>query len=116
MQSVLIVDTSTEAREVLRTALERRGWRIFEAAQPDQGLQIARQHHPDVIVVDLETEHDPDDVTHEFASTLPERPINLLLIGSAQRRPNHSGEGQFIAKPYHYGPLIRRIESLLASA
>jgi len=116
MHSVLIVDTSIEAREVLRTALERRGWQIFEASQPAQGLRLARQHHPDVIVVDVETSPDPDDVSHDFAAASPERPANLLLLGSAKRRPAQTTDGEFIAKPYHYGPLIRRIENLLASA
>ena len=36
--SVLIVDGSTEDRQVLRTALERRGVRVFEAARADAGL------------------------------------------------------------------------------
>ena len=48
--TVLIVDPSADNREVLRTALARRGLTIFEAEAADRGLELAREHRPDVIV------------------------------------------------------------------
>ncbi|MCH8177391.1 MAG: hypothetical protein IIC09_04185, partial [Proteobacteria bacterium] len=55
--SVLIVDPSRDTREVLRIALARQGVEVLEADQRAEGMSIARERHPDVIVVDLE---DPD--------------------------------------------------------
>ena len=55
-QSVLIIDASEETREVLQTALERRGLRILAADRARRGLELARRHHPDLIVLDLEIE------------------------------------------------------------
>ena len=115
MYSVLIVDESSESREVLKTALQRRGVRIFEASRSQQGLALAREHHPDVIVVDLEAETaDASDLSCDFAATSPQHPAPLVLLGTAKRRPAASAGGDFISKPYHYAPLIRKIESLLA--
>ena len=54
MQSVLIVDESTETRTVLRTALENPERRVFEASAADEALRLAHQFHPTVIVLDLE--------------------------------------------------------------
>ena len=38
---MLIVDRSEEAREVLRTVLQRRGVKTFEAQAPGEGLDLA---------------------------------------------------------------------------
>ena len=52
--SVLIVDRSEETREVLQTVLERRGVRTLAAGRTAAGLDLARRHQPDLIVLDLE--------------------------------------------------------------
>jgi len=51
---VLIVDGSQENREVLTAALERKGCKILSTSRAKRGLELAQQHRPDVIVLDLE--------------------------------------------------------------
>ncbi|MGA7701688.1 MAG: response regulator, partial [Thermoguttaceae bacterium] len=58
-RSVLIVDRSEETREVLQTVLERRGVRILAAGRAEKGLELARRHHPDLVVLDLEMDDMP---------------------------------------------------------
>jgi CheY-like chemotaxis protein len=72
-RSVLVVDRSEETREVLTTALERRGCRIFAASRARRGLELAREHQPDLIVLDLEVDGSPpEDVCEPFAgASLP---------------------------------------------
>ena len=36
--------------------------------------------------------------------------------GNAMLTRGQFSAGHFVAKPYHYGPLIRKIEALLAAA
>ena len=52
-RSVLIVDRSEETREVLQTVLERRGERTLAASRAVKGLELARRHRPDLVVLDL---------------------------------------------------------------
>ena len=95
--TVLIVDRSEDTRETLRIALERRGLRTLAASRTRRGLELARLHRPDLIVLDLDLEgSDPEDTYARFAQASQEH-----------RKP------MFVAKPYHYGPLIRRIEEIL---
>ena len=54
---MLIVDQSDEMRQVLKTILECRGWEIVEARASRQGLDLAHDCCPDVIVLDVETLH-----------------------------------------------------------
>ena len=111
--SVLIVDTCLEAREVLRTALERRGMQTLEASGAQVGLDLARQHHPDLIVLDVETTTTQGGRTAEqFQQALGSDHAPLVILGTA-RRTGKLQSGEFVAKPYHYAPLIHKIEQLL---
>ena len=113
-RSVLIVDRSEETREVLQTALERRGLRIFSASRAQRGLEMARTLHPDLIVLDLELDGPAaEDFSAGFAAQSRADHTQLLVLGSVRRSRQWPIVGEFVAKPYHYGPLIRRIEELL---
>ena len=113
-QTVLIVDRSEETQEVLRTVLERRGLRIYSASRAGRGLELARQHHPDLIVLDLEVEDvQPEEISASFARQTGEGETALVMLGSIRRSGSGLPGGQIIAKPYHYGPLIRKIEAVL---
>jgi CheY-like chemotaxis protein len=113
-RSVLIVDRSEENREVLKTALERRGMRIYAASGPRRGLKLARRHCPDVIVVDLDgSSTPPEELCAPFARQAETYPTRLIFLGGLCRRHRRPSGGEFVAKPYHYAPLIRRIEQLL---
>ena len=112
--TVLIVDRSDETLEVLQTALERRGLRTFAATAADRGLALARQHRPDLIVLDLEwTIRRP----RLFRPLLPPMPAPTAPRWSCWAAPAATvsalPDGEFVAKPYHYGPLIRKIEELV---
>jgi hypothetical protein len=51
-----------------------------------------------------------------FDAESQEHETPLLLLGNARRTRQVFPAGQFVAKPYHYGPLIRKIEQLLDEA
>ena len=118
-QSVLIIDRCDENRAVLRAALERRGVEILEADRGDVGLRMAAQYQPDLIVLDLEA----DDVSADELSSpwdergpadqMPAVQTPVVLLGSV-RREGDWPVAEYVSKPYHYGPLIRKIESILS--
>jgi hypothetical protein len=96
--------------------LERRGLRIFEAPAAERGLELARQHHPDVIVLDLEAEPAVEHIVEEqFGAEAQEQHASLVILGRAARAPLE-GSPQVIAKPYHFAPLVHTIELLAAKA
>jgi CheY-like chemotaxis protein len=120
--SVLIVDRSEENCEVLQTALERRGMRTLSAGQTTLGLELAHLHRPDLIVLDLEVEDTrPEEVRAQFAHDPQVSETPMVMLGTVRLKSNDSqdqrdlDEKGFVSKPYHYGPLIRKIEQLLAA-
>jgi len=113
-RSVLIVDPSEETREVLQTALNRRGVQTFTARHALEGVELQRRHRPDLIVLDLEMEGvNLEDSSPTFWEDCEDNKVPIILLGALRRRQPHIPGSEFVSKPYHYGPLIRRIEELL---
>jgi DNA-binding response OmpR family regulator len=119
---VLVVDPLEETREVLETMLARRGVRIVTAVRREEGLRLAREFQPDVVVFDCEAPSTQsgssstlasEAAEESFAAASPDHPPSLILIGNARRAANEAS-AHYVQKPYHYGPLIHTIEALLA--
>ncbi len=119
--TVLIVDRCEETHDVLQTVLERRGVRTLAARNVAAGSKLAQQHRPDVIVLDAELDETLNGElpgasfltrVHRPAANRPQ----MILLGKLRRRHGVPFEGEVVAKPYHYAPLIRKIEELLAAS
>ncbi len=52
-KKILVVEDDDETRELLRMALERRGYSVFMAEDGVQGFEEAIKHRPDLIVTDV---------------------------------------------------------------
>ena len=115
-QSVLIIDRSDDTTQVLRTVLERRGVQILQTRHAETGLELARHYNPTLIVLDWEAilARDPsirDGLDYQTKST--QTPI--LILGNLRKSEALLPHYSVVRKPYHYGPLIRKIEQLLTS-
>ena len=114
--SVLVVDPSAENREVLRTVLHQRGLKIFEADEATSGLALAQEHHPDVIVLDLDAdEANSGPVQLKLRQELDRESSSLIILGKLQRG-SPLPAGRVLAKPYHFAPLVHTIQELAAAA
>jgi two-component system, NtrC family, sensor kinase len=51
--TVLIIDDSPTARDVVRRALEQGGYDVLEAASGEEGLRVAASLRPDAVIVDF---------------------------------------------------------------
>jgi CheY-like chemotaxis protein len=114
---VLVVDRSSESREVLRALLERRGATAIEAPRPEDALQLARLHRPDLIVLDAESDWSrTGQPMAELQAAARDNDTPIVILGNLRRRKGDHFPGDFLPKPYHYPALLRRIEELLAAA
>jgi DNA-binding response OmpR family regulator len=52
-KKVLVVDDDTKTVELVRLYLNRDGYRVFTAGDGNEALRLARENHPDLIVLDL---------------------------------------------------------------
>jgi len=110
-QCVLVVDGSEETHEVLETALARRGVQTYYARRFRDGVELAGQLHPDLIVLDLELDQaDPAGIQ---SPSSPNHETAMVLLGTVRQAGAAGSSGEFVRKPYDYGPLVRKIEELL---
>ena len=115
-KTVLIVDSSEEPRDVLTTALERRGVRALAFPTSRRAAATARATRPDLVIFDVETElAPPRQALDAFAKDAELEETPIVAIGTA-RFEAPGGEGTFISKPYHFAPLLEKIEALLREA
>jgi DNA-binding response OmpR family regulator len=113
----LIVDESAESREVLRALLERRGAVTIEAPRAELAVDLAKLHRPDLIVLDVESDHSASGSSCDnLRATADRTDTPVLILGTLSRQRGKFSDDQFVAKPYHYAPLIRKIEDLLGAA
>lgn len=75
--SVLLVDDSDLVRSVLRELLETRGYRVIEAADGKEGLELFDRYRPDIVLTDLQMP-EMDGLT--FIAKLNDRYINVPVI------------------------------------
>ncbi len=115
-RSVLVVDPSAENREVLRTVLAQRGLRIWEADEAHAGVELARKHHPDVIVLDDEaTSAGCAEACDQLSAEVHCQQSSLVILGKL-RRGESLPPAQVLSKPYHFAPLVHTIERLAKAA
>lgn len=114
---VLIVDESSELRDVLSTLLARHGATTLEAPGPRQALQLADSHQVDLIVFDADSDHSDSGAGIDDVNALASRNgTPIVILGTVRHLPKRLASSQIVSKPYHYGPLVDKIEDLLAAA
>jgi DNA-binding response OmpR family regulator len=96
--------------------LQRRGARILEANRLAQGAELAREYEPDVIVLDVDNDAEFRPTCEAFRSAVCDRQVPIVILGTVRRQAELLPGGEFVAKPYHYGPLVHKIEEMLARA
>jgi len=52
-QTVLVVDDDIDLVEIIRVTLEKEGYAVLDAQNGERGLALAREHAPDLILLDV---------------------------------------------------------------
>jgi len=113
---VLIVDRSRESRDVLSSLLARNGAKVLEARETSRGAQLAASEQPDLIVVDVEEQIGVcEDSAARLIAAAARNDAPIVVLGAFKRSASPLPTAEFVAKPYQYSALIRRIEELLGS-
>jgi two-component system KDP operon response regulator KdpE len=113
---ILIVDDEPQIRKLLEITLQGNNYKVSEAATAKEGLMMAANHPPDLVLLDLGL---PDENGHAVLQKLREwynRPIIILSVQSSEEDivkalDNHATD--YLVKPFRTGELLARIRSAL---
>jgi DNA-binding response OmpR family regulator len=114
---ILIVDDEPDLLTVLRFGLEAAGFEVVQASDGEQGLALARQVMPDLMILDLMLPR-MDGYKVCRALKYDERykhiPIFILSARSGEsdrRLAVEMGADEIHTKPYHMMSLIARVRA-----
>ena len=120
MPTVLLIDDDDLLRGVLTIALERRGYKVIQAADGKEGVDLARQRAVDIVITDLIM---PVQEGVETIITLrrecPRLPVIAMSGGASNSNlyldiAGKIGAKRMLPKPFSPKMLVELIEQVLA--
>ena len=117
--TVLVAEDSTDTRSMLKHAFELKGYRVFEAADGEQALEMAKRYRPSLMVIDLnmpildglETIKSVRELERNGERT-PIVAITAYDYYGMEEAALESGCNKYLAKPLDLAELDRALKSL----
>lgn len=120
MKRILVVEDNEINRALIRDILNLRDFEIIEAEDGQEGIDLARRHKPDLILMDIQLPvMDGISATRILKGGPETRDIPMIALTSyAYEKDRRSfleagGDG-FISKPIDVDELLRTIETVLS--
>ncbi len=115
--TILVVDDEEPVRQIIGTLLETEGYKVLQAADGKSCLQIAYEHHPDLVLLDiLMPGWDGRQVCSLLRSASPDVGIIMIsaVLGEQERVDRiNDGADDYVTKPFHNEELMARIRAVL---
>ena len=119
MATISIIDDDPTTLGLLRTRLEKAGYRVKEAKDGDEGIRVAERERPDLVFLDVRM---PKVDGWQVCRTLKSNPVTnqcpaVMLTGCCQDAQElyglQCGADEYITKPFDLQELSVRIRQLL---
>jgi two-component system, OmpR family, KDP operon response regulator KdpE len=113
---ILIIDDEPQIRKLLQINLESNDYKVVQAADGKEGIQLSAHHAPDLILLDLGL---PDKSGHLVLKELREWYNKPIIILSAMDNEFDivsaldNGATDYLTKPFRTGELLARIRSAI---
>jgi DNA-binding response OmpR family regulator len=117
---ILVIDDEPNVRTLLEMRLRQQGYDVLFAENGWKGLQLYRQEHPHVIVLDLKMpELDGVTILRQIRSVDPAQPV-IILTGDTtpetERQVRALGVSEFIVKGSSMKLLVDTLKGILTTA
>lgn len=119
LKTILYIEDNLENRLLVKRILQSEGYQVLEAEDAGEGLQMAREHQPELIIVDI---HLPKMDGYALTTQLRTEPkvgnipiiaITADALGTARERSFAAGCDGFLQKPIDVDQLPKQIRSFL---
>jgi two-component system, OmpR family, KDP operon response regulator KdpE len=115
-EKVLIIDDETTLAEMVSLRLEPKGYEILSARNGTEGIRMAYQHHPDLIILDVMMPEMDGWETCRRIRELSDVPIVMLTAKVNEEdvvRGFRLGADDYVKKPFSLQELEERIRVIL---
>jgi CheY-like chemotaxis protein len=120
--TALVVDDSTVSRRILASLLESAGLQVITATGGLEAITLARQHHPDVIFMDVKmADLDGFSATRRLAAeestrTIPVIAVTASAFGNTREAATDAGCIEYLPKPVRAEALFAALRTHLGLA
>ncbi len=117
MQRTLVIDDDPSITRVLKRGLSYEGFTVDTAGSGGEGLALAREHYPDLVILDVMMPGmNGLEVLHRLRAADPHLPVMLLTAKDApadQVLGLEQGADDYVVKPFTFAVLVARARALL---
>ena len=113
--TILCIEDDPASRQLVQRTLTAAGYNVLTAGRALEGMDLARQHHPDLILTDINL---PDMSGHEITTSLRNDPnfantpiVALTALGYGRNKDIAMAAGitGYLTKPFHIDELLERL-------
>jgi len=119
-KTVLVIEDDPWTRTITTALLAGEGFAVVEAKNGEEGLQLARQHAPDAVLLDLALPTKSGlEVLRELKGDQQTNPIPVIIVsayGSLMNEQDASQAAGVVQKPFDYDELVGQVERATAAA
>lgn len=111
---ILVIDDEPQIRKLLKIVLESNDYKVVQASNGTEGINLAANHSPELVILDLGL---PDISGHEVLQELRnwfEKSIVILSVIDSEEdivKALDNGATDYLTKPFRTGELLARIRS-----
>ncbi len=118
-EKILVIDDDDNTLWLIGTLLQHNGFQVLKTASPMDGLKIAREDNPDLVLLDvMMAEMDGWEVCRRLRET-SEVPVVFITAKSAMKdvvKGLEIGGDDYIVKPFDNRELVARVKAHLRRA
>ncbi|MBA3945205.1 MAG: response regulator transcription factor [Herpetosiphonaceae bacterium] len=115
-KTILVVDDTRSLRTMVQSYLTQEGFRVVTAGDGREGLMVAHQEHPDLIILDLMM---PEMGGYEFMRAYSKTGAAPIIVLTARLEENDKvlglelGADDYVTKPFSPRELTARVRAVL---
>ena len=113
---ILIIDDEIQIRKLLEIALDSNGYKTIFAVNGKEGISLAANHQPDLIILDLGLPDEDGQVVLKRLREWYKKPILILTVRNTEEeivKALDNGANDYLAKPFRTQELLARIRTAL---
>lgn len=121
-KTILLVEDHEDNRNVYRAILEHFGFRVLVAPDGREGIRMAREHRPDLILMDLSIPHiDGWEATRvlkadQATAEIPVIALSAHALEEDRTRAIQAGCAGYLAKPVEPRRVLQEVQRFLGAA
>lgn len=119
MRKILVCDDDANIRNIMDFSLETEGFQVLVAADGPEALQLVRDEHPDLVILDVMMPgSDGLSVCRQLKQDTATRQIPVLLLTARSGRGDReaglaAGADDYVTKPFSPQRLVEKVHGML---